>query len=143
MKKIFLISVFLGLAFSYGYGQTYYYKAVAEIDKNGAKSKASGGMWITFINNQNICYGSDENGYKSSSTHNYHFRKTQNETHVYQQFLTTPYGGGGAWMNIFYYFSSDFSKMQYYYKWGSLEFRTEYIRTDGPEEEYNDNIPTF
>ena len=150
MKKVFLISVFLMLAFSYGFSQTYYYKAVAAIDKDGVRSKTGWkGMYITFTNNKSVCYQSDEKGNKSTKGHpsfsnTYYFRKTQNGTNVYQYKVTQPREIWREWENL--YFSSDFSKLQTFIDMsnvGGSITRIEYIRTDGPEDDYDDNIPTF
>ena len=150
MKKVFLILVFLGLAFSYGFSQTYYYKAVADINANGVKSSPKGkGMYITFTNQESICYDSDENGYRSNNTGfsgesfevTYHYQKTHNGTHVYQGKYSTALIN--IWQNSYYYFCSDFNKMQSYYSQYGYTSTTEYIRTNGPEDEYKDNIPTF
>ncbi|MDR1161377.1 MAG: hypothetical protein LBK45_03465 [Tannerellaceae bacterium] len=164
MKKIFLLFVFLSLAFSYSYGQTYYYKAVVNIDANGVKSKidGSGGMWVTFINDKGICYESDENGYKRTNTYpmtsNYYYRKTQNGTHVYEDKKTTmqytpgnmfsPLGSTQmieVWAGNCYYFSSNFSEMQQPPRTmhGMTFYGFEYIRTDGPEKKIGDDIPIF
>ena len=149
MKKVFLISVFLGLAVSYGYSQTYYYKAVADIDANGAKSKPASykSGYITFSNNKDNLYISDKNGYRKSEMFGckttYFFRKTQDGTHIYQCYIEC--GSVGSFKDMFYYFSSDFSKSQWFSKGDSNfpEHRTEYIRTNGPEDDYDDDIPTF
>jgi len=159
MKKIFLISVFLAAVVAYGYGQTYYYKAVAQFDKDGAKSKPNlianaKGMYITFSDNKNVCYWSDENGYRYSfyntvlyqitTARNYYFQKTQNGTHVYGEkeynLVTMRY----EWGICFYYFSSDFSKFQQatMNADGSTYSKIEYVRTNGPQDDYDD-IPTF
>jgi len=155
MKRIHLILYFLVLAVSYGYGQTFYYQAVADIDKNGAKSKATGYCYITFINNKNVCYESDEDGYKSkpllsnpgvgSGEGNYYYRKTHEGTLVYQyKYSYTNYTGTyDSWHENFYYFSSDLNKMIRYRKIGNYEYRTEYKRASGPKNEYDDNIPIF
>jgi hypothetical protein len=141
MKKIILLSVFLGLAVSYSYCQTYYYQAVASIDKNGAKSKASGGVYITFVNNQNTCYHSDKDGYRfvfrGDEAPNFNYVKTQNGTHVYHS--SNPYE------RKLYYFSSDFSQwIEHFLGYPTSpesEWRTEYKRTNGPQDD--DDIPTF
>jgi len=138
MKKFFLISIILATMVACGYSQTYYYKAIANIDANGAKSKASGGMWITFMNKMGICYESDKDGYKANSyTMNFQFKNTQNGTHIYQCFYE--FGGYVSWYPSYYYFNSDFTKMQY----NSSAIKTEYERTNGPEEKYDPNIPTW
>jgi hypothetical protein len=165
MKKIIVLTVFLMLAVSYSYSQTYYYKVLAYIDKDGVKSKPSikdKGSYITFINEKRVCYFSDENGYVSKvskyGSEKYYFRKTQNGTHVYQtkEIVFNPFARGlrgenqEVWRDIFFYFNSDFSKMQqppYKIAAGDADVFTipggEYLRTNGPEDDYDDNIPTF
>ena len=153
MKRVFLISVFLMLAVTYGYSQTYYYQEVAHIDANGVKSKASGGMYITFINNKSMCYYSDKDGYKrpgfvagyTITNDAYRYIKEHNGTFVYQykHTLTNYFGSYEHWKDEFYYFSTDFTKMISYQKIGHTEFRTEYKRTNGPQDAYDDKIPTF
>ena len=149
MKKFFLISIFLGLAFSYGFSQTYYYKAVASINKNGVKSKPSSkGMYVTFADNKSTCYESDKNGYKTKDYYYcdaLYFKMTQNGTHVYQDRIYNALTRQDVWRGFYiYYFSSDFDKMQFHYMSGQqFEERTEYVRTNGPEDDYDDKIPTF
>lgn len=152
MKKIILLSVFLGLAVPYANSQTYYYQSVASIDKHGVKSKIVGGMYITFINDKNVCYVSDKDGYRndyyigyniSSRELAYYYTKTQNGTYVYQQKYVSMSSNYSSWWNFFYYFSSDFSKMTSYSSSYGIENRIEYKRTNGPEDVYDDNIPTF
>ena len=149
MKKVLLISVFLVTLVACSYGQTYYYKAVAVIDKDGIRSKPNiKGIYLTFSNNMNICYTSDANGYKGAYSTSYHFRKTQNGTHVYEFYITS-FGNMGGWKGVFYYFSSDFEKLihchpeEYSYGVFMPYWSHEYIRTNGPQDDYDDNIPTF
>lgn len=167
MKKIYLISVFLVIAVAYGYSQTYYYKTVAKIDKDGVKSKPESntfkGRYVTFNDNKSICYISDEKGYKYkydygsyggggiSYAENFYFRKTQNGTNVYESkelrtrtenipyppFMKTT--TEEVWSGSFYYFSSDFSK--WIWDTGS-GWSWEHIRTNGPDDG-DDDIPTF
>ena len=144
MKKVFLISVFLMLAVSYGYSQTYYYKCVAKIGENGEKSKPESfnkGAYITFTNNKSSCYVSDKNGYKvKNDDASYVFKGTKNGTHIYQHYATHP-GTGYSWSwDIFYYFSSDFDKMQYVNNFHQ-KTKYEYVRTNG-EDDFDD-VPTF
>jgi hypothetical protein len=167
MKKFFLVSLLLSLAIAYGYSQTYYYQAVASIDANGAKSKASGGQYITFLNGKRSCYESDKDGYKVSGSltggrrNNFDFIKTKDGTHVYESkpyIMPAMYGAMGSLIspamqteaNAFIYFSSDFSQMIYERKpftppYGTTIFgyKTEYKRTNGPQDVYDNNIPTF
>jgi len=148
MKKIFLISVFLGLAISYGFSQTYYYKTVADIDADGVRSKPPStikGMYLTFINNNSICYESDKDGYRIKSrvyeAKNHQFQKTQNGTHVYYWGENQPYLGK---VESFYYFSSDFSKLiTYYSSYLGTTIKREYIRTNDTQDDNDDDIPTF
>jgi len=66
MKKIFLISVFSVASVVCSYGQTYYYQHIETVDANKARTKGSGGKYITFT--RNSCYNSDKNGYATSKS---------------------------------------------------------------------------
>jgi hypothetical protein len=138
MKKIILLLVFLGLAVSYGYSQTYYYQAVADIDEDGVKSIAKGGFYITFIKEKSICYESDENGYKKHTFEvNYKYiKKTKEGTLVYTS--NSKYSAGFNFGT--FYFSSDFSKLISETPYGIYR-RKEYKRTKAPKAD--DNIPKF
>ncbi|MDR1023429.1 MAG: hypothetical protein LBL94_09205 [Prevotellaceae bacterium] len=158
MKKVILISAFLGLATTYSYGQTYYYKCVASFDKDGVKSACDKLDIITFINNKRMCYPSDKDGnklYNAVAAVTFSFIETLNgSTHVYHgkrdviNLLYNPYIGGSRYHQVDYYmyFSSDFNQLR---NVGSATdgSYTEYKRTT-PEEEkrnkYDDSkIPVF
>jgi hypothetical protein len=167
MKKVFLSLMFLAAVAACSYSQTYYYKAVASFDKDGAKVKpVTKGKYITFTNNRSICYVSDANGYRikipyipsygtigtsEEAGYNFYFKGTQSGTHIYQtRKVTYGYGIGTqeTWANEYYYFSTDFNKMQhhdnsYYNNLVGAVTKTEYIRTDVPEEEKKDDVPVF
>ena len=156
MKKFFLISIFLATAVAYGNSQTYYYKAVETIDGNGVKSKPSGSgphcpktMYITFVNQKRSCYQSDEKGVKVAPKMDglvihyiptFTYVDTKNGTHIYYAKATSSYMNISTDGEQFYYFSSDFSQMQYGNK---SSVRVTYKRTNGPQDDYDENIPTF
>ena len=86
----------------------------------------------------NICYDSDEKGNKIFTE--VRFQKTQDGTHIYVYDMRYSY----IWITNIYYFNSDFSKLitRQDDNTGAW-FSYEYIRTNGPQDDYDDNIPTF
>lgn len=63
MKKIFLSLIVLFSGCNMVEAQTYYYKFTHEVNpKTGVKKTYYGNIYVTFTNNQNICYESDKNG---------------------------------------------------------------------------------
>jgi hypothetical protein len=170
MKKFILISAFLGLTATCGYGQTYYYQCVARVDKDGVRSPCSSGMYVAFINNKGKCYESDKNGYQpycdcnctwpmtctscSCTYATYSFVQTLNgTTHVYygksSRTYSTGYGmfatSSTSYSDKYYYFSSDFNQLR---DAGSSTDGSywEYKRTSGPEEKKKQDdskIPVF
>ncbi|WP_295940131.1 hypothetical protein [uncultured Alistipes sp.] len=143
MKKLALLVIFILSIGVYCQAQTVYYQAYERVNSNGVKSPASGGKWIAFQNNMNICYESNENGYaKNSMIPPYKFIRTHKGTHIYEcrtPSIYSPYGNNyGNQLMGTYYFSNDFSQMQDKTTYGTIHYR----RTAGPAE-YNDDVPIF
>ncbi|PXV58106.1 hypothetical protein CLV62_1511 [Dysgonomonas alginatilytica] len=160
MKKFIFVFILLGMTIFYNYGQTYYYQKVAKIDENGVKTKENGGMYITFINNKDMCYESDKDGYRIKKSYgymgsmmpsqtNWYYIKTKEGTHVYQHKDIYSDSSYSRWLDIFYYFNSDFNKLIHCHPEGEYAgikmpyWAYEYKRSNGPQDEYDDNIPVF
>lgn len=88
MKKVFILIVLLILCVCNSWGQTYYYKGVKKVDKDGVQSEYSGSMYITF--SRNVCYESDPKGnrkvknqYPLVYVEIYTYVKTEGNIHYY------------------------------------------------------------
>ena len=58
--------------------QTYCYKNLYKVNKNGVKEKTSGMIeYITFTNNKSTCYESDENGIAKTHTLACHYIRSE------------------------------------------------------------------
>jgi hypothetical protein len=111
MKKLIVLFSVIGISISCAFGQTYYYKHVETVDKNGAKTKGVGGQYITFSGN--TCYVSDKDGRKSydyfgaMTTLEYIYKGKQNNILVFEfkkVLLNMRY-------EYYYYFSTDYDRL--------------------------------
>jgi hypothetical protein len=155
-RRILLVALLAGMV-SFSYAQTYYYQCYECVDKNGAKSKESGGAYITFVNGKKNCSVSDENGYSKSRASasmaesrlmpikpnfsiSYRYEKTQDGLYVYsdQEIINMMGYAMPFAASNFLYFTSDYTKMAYRSTYGSYTYY--YKQIDGP---YDENIPVF
>lgn len=118
MKKVLMISIMLLVGALSANAQTYCYKNLYKVNKNGVKEKTSGMIeFITFTNNKSTCYESDENGIAKTHTLACHYIRSENGILVYKgEQKGVNMGGGfgglvaGGW-SLDYLFSSDYSRL--------------------------------
>ncbi len=160
-----LLLIFGVLAITGIHGQTYYYECYESADKNGTKTKESGGGYLTFIAQRKQCYLSDKDGYKKDTSgqksgkewllanpinplgsSNYCYIKSQDGTLVFDDSYTMSFMGYSQTQPAtkYLYFSSDYSKM-ILRRLASPMFGIEervymFIKTNGP---YDKDIPVF
>lgn len=115
MKKLLMISVMLLVGALSVSAQTYCYKNLYKVNKNGVREKTSGMIrYVTFTNNKSTCYESDENGIAQTYTLACHYIRSENGILVYKgEQKGVNMGGGlvaGGWSQD-YLFSSDYSRL--------------------------------
>lgn len=105
MKQLFLlqsmISIILFCTFHTSQAQTYMYKRIMIVENNNKKKMNDDVHYITF--NSKGCYESNEKGISENEYKFMKFIKKENNLHCYY--------GNGFFGNAYYYFSSDYSRL--------------------------------
>lgn len=123
MKKNLLLLSLLLLSILPIKGQTYCYKHLFDVDKDGIKHEQTGYTYFTFTNNKTICYQSDKNGNVLKSTmpgfnstaSTFRYVETKNNMHMYKE-SDKNFGMGVVTYGMnFYYFSTDYSRLNAFY----------------------------
>lgn len=139
MRNLLMILVMLLAGAVSVSAQTYYYKYLFSVNKDGAKFKDQFlvGKYITFVQNKACCYDSDANGnvpsYSDPSVPGviHKYEGTQNGKFVYEGFFT-------------YYFNSDYSRVNIYYpgRFG-VPAHTKVFEKDNESEEEKESTPFY
>lgn len=129
-SKLLVLGLLLGFLSSTGYVNaqktTYEYKYLYSVRANGEKFDAVGHLfmytgkgYITFIDNFNKFYESDEQGQIADGLPlRAAYQKTENGFLTYRGYnypliigtYSTYYDSNPKWMSLYYYFSSDYSR---------------------------------
>ncbi|MBQ8064327.1 MAG: hypothetical protein IJ200_01550 [Prevotella sp.] len=108
MKK-FIVIIMLLCACMTSSAQTYCYKHIYSIDRDGVKSQGTGRIvYYTFVDSKRCLYASDKNGNKEGG-YKYYFTGTRNNIHTYEnewivippsERVQTPTGFGNSYQDI-------------------------------------------
>lgn len=91
---------------------TYDYKYLYTIDKNGEKHSNYGSVrYITFSEDAKTCYTSDENGRVDSWALYGSYQEENNGMRIYRAYWYVFIDNNPQWLPKYFYFSSDFSRM--------------------------------
>lgn len=83
MKKVIAIILFLCASMT-SFAQTYCYKHIYCVDRDGVKSQGTGRIvYYTFVDSKRCLYSSDRNGNKEGG-YKYYFTGTRNNVHIYE-----------------------------------------------------------
>lgn len=118
MKKVLLIKILLFMCILSMSGQTYCYRLLYSVNNQGVKSKtAHTYRYVTFVNNMRLCYTSDEFGNNKNTAFSgagvCQYKGKSNNTHVYEEPPHQQLQSFNSMLGDTYYFSSDFSRMNY------------------------------
>ena len=108
MKKVISIIMFLCASLT-SFAQTYCYKHIYSIDRDGVKSQGTGRIvYYTFVDSKRCLYSSDKNGNKEGG-YKYYFTGTRNNIHTYEnewivippsERVQAPSGFGNSYQDI-------------------------------------------
>ena len=116
-RLVLVILVFLFVSLSI-HGQTYCYRLLHRVNNQGVKMEtAHTYKYVTFVNNMTLCYESDESGNKKLTTFAdagvCQYRGQSGGNHVYIEPNHQVLGSFNSMLGESFYFSSDFSRMNY------------------------------
>lgn len=147
MKKILCILVLLYMSILSVSAQTYCYKALFKVDKDGMREERKGYTYFTFANNMKTCYESDKYGnakktklpapsYQTVTAKAYKYVGSSNGMWIYKEPDENFGFGHILYGKNYFYFSSDFSRLNEYYPASEYleEFTIVYEKTEEPSE---------
>jgi len=123
MKKILLLLVLISASCISVLSQTYYYKWIETVDKNGVRTKREGGYYVTFT--EKLCYFSDEKGYKDEhfSSGVYYYKGIKDNLRIYE----ATYNIGG---NDVLYVSLDYERLNLVNEFDDTHV---FVKSDAPK----------